>query len=75
MSQSDEDFKRTVLHALSGLQDKVKALETADSAPGPDRCKYSRLRSLDPDGRCLASFFNCCLRLSTVPSIWARPLW
>jgi len=43
-----------------------------DTAPGPDRCKYSRLRQLDPEGRVLASLFNCCLRNGLVPSIWRQ---
>jgi alkylated DNA repair dioxygenase AlkB len=47
-----------------------EALDTEDSAPGPDKLKYSDLLRADPEGIKLAQLYNKCIKFGGVPQRW-----
>lgn len=69
-SPSTEAEKEGLVRPTSPTEVSNRLARMSDTAPGPDRVRYSELKAVDPGCIVLSCVFNWCLSSGKVPSSW-----
>ncbi|KAG8235792.1 hypothetical protein J437_LFUL016125 [Ladona fulva] len=64
--------EENLLRPITPTEVQERIRKAANSTPGPDGIPYRAWPKIDPDGSTLASLYNACLTIETVPQAWKR---